>query len=110
MTPESDDNFVILEHPALPPGKSNVSNNRWCDTGYFAALGIPFLRGRDFSSNQRPGHSTEIIISESFARQFFPREDPIRKHATTFNQTGSEIVGVVGDTRTDPGESADPMM
>jgi predicted permease len=106
----SNDNFVITEHPPLPLGQSNIANNRWCDTGYFAALGIPLLKGRNFSSNQRPGHSTEIIISDSFARQFFPGEDPIGKHMTTFNQTGSEIVGIVGDTRIDPGEPAHPMM
>ena len=106
----SNDNFVIIEHPPLPLGKNNIANNRWCDTGYFAALGIPFLKGRNFSNNQRPGHSTEIIISESFARQFFPGEDPIGKHMTTFNQTGSAIVGIVGDTRIDPGERAHPMM
>jgi len=106
----SNDNFVIIEHPPLPLGKNNIANNRWCDTGYFATLGIPFLKGRNFSNNQRPGHSTEIIISESFARQFFPGEDPIGKHMTTFNQTGSAIVGIVGDTRIDPGERAHPMM
>ena len=106
----SNDNFVIIEHPPLPLGKSNIANNRWCDTGYFAALGIPLLKGRNFSRNQRPGHSTEVIISESFARQFFPDEDPIGKHMTTFNQAGSEIVGVVGDTRIDPGEPVHPMM
>ena len=106
----SNDNFTILEHPPLPLGKSNVADNRWCDTGYFATLGIPFLKGRNFSSNQRNGHSTEIIITEAFARQFFPGEDPLGKHMTTFNQTGSEIIGIVGDTRTDPGETAHPMM
>ena len=106
----SNDNFVITEHPPLPLGKSNIANNRWCDSGYFAALGIPLLKGRTFSSSQRPGHSTEIIISDSFTRQFFAGEDPIGKHMTTFNQTGSEIVGIVGDTRIDPGEPAHPMM
>jgi len=106
----SNDNFVIIEHPPLPWGKNNIANNRWCDTGYFATLGIPFLKGRNFSNNQSPGHSTEIIISESFARQFFPGEDPIGKHMTTFNQTGSTIVGIVGDTRIDPGERVHPMM
>lgn len=106
----SDDGFVIVEHAPLPLGKTNVANNRWCDNGYFATLGIPLLKGRNFSSNQRPGHSTEIIISDSFARQFFPGEDPIGKHMTTYNQTGSEIVGIVGDTRTDPGELPHPMM
>ena len=106
--PASDDGFVIVEHPPLPLGKTNIANNRWCDNGYFATLGIPVHKGRRFSSNQRPGHSTEIIVSDSFARQFFPGEDPIGKHLTTFNQTGSEIVGIVGDTRTDPGEPPHP--
>lgn len=106
----SDDGFVIIEHPPLPVGQTNVANNRWCEPGYFATLRIPFLKGHNFSSNQRPGHSTEIIISESFARQFFPGEDPIGKHMTTYNQTGSEIVGIVGDTRTIPAEPAPPIM
>jgi predicted permease len=108
--PASDDGFVIIEHPPLPLGKTNISNNRWCDNGYFATLGIPLHKGRRFNNNQQPGHSTEIIVSDSFARQFFPGEDPIGKHMTTFNQTGSEIVGIVGDTRTDPGEPPHPMM
>jgi predicted permease len=108
--PASDDGFVIIEHPPLPLGKTNIANNRWCDNGYFATLGIPLHKGRRFNNNQQPGHSTEIIVSDSFARQFFPGEDPIGKHMTTFNQTGSEIVGIVGDTRTDPGEPPHPMM
>ncbi len=106
----SNDGFTIIEHPPLPLGQTNIANNRWCDAGYFNALGIPLLRGRTFSDTQRPGHSTEIVISEAFARQFFPGEDPIGKHMTTFNQTGSEIVGIVGDTRADLGEPAHPMM
>jgi len=105
-----DDNFTILEHPPLPPGAANVANNRWCDAAYFGTLGIPFIKGHNFDSNQRPGHSTEIIISESFARQYFPGENPIGKHMTSFNQTGSEIVGVVGDTRFAPRYPADPVM
>ena len=105
-----DDVFTILEHPPLPPGTTNVAYNRWCDAGYFATFGIPFLRGHSFDNNQRPAHSTEIIVSDSFARQFFPGEDPIGKHMTTFNQTGSAIVGVVGDTRTGPGEPPHPVM
>ncbi|HEY6845640.1 MAG TPA: FtsX-like permease family protein [Terracidiphilus sp.] len=105
-----DDGFTILEHPPLPLGKTNDANNRWCDAGYFAALGIPLLKGHTFSSNQRPGHSTQIIISDAFARQFFPNEDPIGKHMTTYNQTGSEIVGIVGDTRTSPAEPPPPIM
>ncbi|MGB6690886.1 MAG: ABC transporter permease [Terracidiphilus sp.] len=105
-----DDNFTILEHPPLPLGSAIVANNRWCDAGYFATLGIPFLKGRNFDNNQRPGHSTQIVISDSFARQFFPGEDPIGKHMTTFNQTGSEIVGVVGDTRFGPGQPEGPIM
>ena len=105
-----DDGFTILEHPPMPKGTTDVAHNRWCDSGYFATLGIPFLKGRNFSDNQRPGHSTEIIISASFAHQFFPGEDPIGKHMTTFNQTGSEIVGIVGDTRFGPGDPMMPIM
>jgi predicted permease len=106
-----DSGFTIVEHPPLPPGKGTVAIHRWAEPGYFAAIGIPLLRGHTFDANQRPGHETEVIITESFARQFFPGEDPIGKHLHTDFPSGTcEIVGIVGDTQFSIGEPARPMM
>ena len=106
-----DNGFTIVEHPPLPLGKGTFALHRWADPGYFAAIGIPLLRGRTFDENQRPGHATEAIISNAFARQFFPGEDPIGKHLSkSYNKHVYEIVGIVGDTQADIGEPPRPMM
>jgi putative ABC transport system permease protein len=105
-----DSGFSIPEHPAPPKGKLLYALHRWADPGYFAAMGIPILRGHTFDGTQQPGHATEVIISEAFARQYFPGEDPIGKHLRTQGQHPFEIVGVAGDTRFSAGEAAQPMM
>ena len=105
-----DTGFVVVEHPQPPPGQRTNAIHRWVDPGYFQAIGIPFLSGRTFADNQRPGHSTEVIISESFSKQIFPGENPVGKHLRTVSTGQYEIVGIVGDTQFSVGDAAQPMM
>jgi putative ABC transport system permease protein len=104
-----DDGFEVMEHPALPADQRPYAIHRWVDPGYFAAIGIPIQRGRTFDWNQQFGHATEIIISESFARRYFPGENAVGKHLS-LDDRPREIVAVAGDTRFAPGESAKPLM
>jgi putative ABC transport system permease protein len=105
-----DDGFTIAEHPPLPQGKGNLAIFRWADPGFFTAMGIPILRGRTFGDDQKLDHANEVVISDSFAKQFFPGEDPIGKHLrVTDRKQPSVIVGVVGDTRFSIGEPPQPM-
>jgi putative ABC transport system permease protein len=102
--------FNIVEHPALPKGSGLFAIARWNDPGYFAAMGIPFLRGHTFDDGQKLDRANEVIISDSFAKKFFPGEDPIGKHILRGDQkTENVIVGVVGDTRFALGEAPRPM-
>jgi putative ABC transport system permease protein len=105
-----DNGFVIQEHPPLPQGTVQYALHRWADPGYFAAIGIPILRGHTFDDNQRPGHATQVVITDAFARRYFPGEDPIGKHLRTEGNRPYEIVGVAGDTRITVGEPFKPMM
>ncbi len=58
-------------------------------------------RGRDFTLRDRPDTPATVIINESFAKLYFPGEDPVgHKLITGMGQKISEIVGVVGDTHT----------
>lgn len=115
---DGDGRVIIAEHPPLPQGQSLLAIVRWADPSYFAAIKIPFLRGRSFGSDQRLDGAKEAIVSAEFARQFFPNEDPIGKHLIGFlafgrgiYENGSyEIVGVVGDTRYELAEPPEPMM
>ena len=98
-----DSSFTIVEHPPLPRGTGVWALNRTADPGYFAAMGIPLLRGRTFNDSLRLDQANEIIISNIFAKKYFPGEDPLGKHLQTDEKTYT-VVGVVGDTRYAIGE------
>jgi predicted permease len=104
-----DSGFRITEHPPLPQGQSQYARTLFIDPGYFSAMGIPIVHGRIFGENQRPGHPTEIIVSETFVRQYFPGEDPLGRHIHKAQHI-YEIVGVCGDTRHHVSEPAAPAM
>jgi predicted permease len=106
-----DESFKIVEHPPTPQGQGLFAIYRYCDPGYFAAMSIPILRGHTFDDGQIFDHANEAIVSESFAKKFFPGEDPIGKHIRfpeqkTAGVNASVVVGVVGDTRYSIGEQA----
>jgi putative ABC transport system permease protein len=68
---------------------------------YFTTMGIP-VRGRAFTDADREGALPVAIISESFARRFWPNETPIGKRiGYPYESPWLTIVGVVPDTRQD---------
>jgi predicted permease len=98
-----DSRFSIPEHPAPPPGTMLDAVVRGADPGYFSAIEIPLVRGRSFDSNERLENARSIIVSESFAHQYFPNEDPVGKHVKALDFQGVPpegflVVGVVGNT------------
>ncbi len=106
-----DFGFTVVEHPPLPPGSGIIAITRGADSGYFQAMGIPFLRGRTFNPNLRLEQANEIVISDMLAKKYFPGEEPIGKHIKIgFTGKTYTIVGVVGDTRYDIGEPPKEMM
>jgi putative ABC transport system permease protein len=67
-------------------------------------MGIPIVRGRGFTADDRAGGQRVLLLTETAARQFFPNEDPIGKHVTFgWGRNGvrlqGDIVGVVGDVK-----------
>jgi predicted permease len=67
---------------------------------YFAALEIPFLRGRGFTA-QDDAHAPQVaIVNQTFAHRFFPNDEVLGKQITFRSDKRTvEIVGVVADTR-----------
>ncbi|HEX8710657.1 MAG TPA: ABC transporter permease [Terracidiphilus sp.] len=105
-----DFSFRVAEHPPLPQGKGTFAINRSVDPLYFAAMGIPILRGHTFDDGQTFDHVNETIINQSFAQKYFPNEDPIGKHLLLMGGTKPyTIVGVVGDIRYSIGVPPEPM-
>jgi putative ABC transport system permease protein len=68
---------------------------------YLKTMGIPLLQGRFFTDQDKDGSPVTVIINQSFARRFFPDEDPIGKHilGAGAQPQSREIIGVVGDIR-----------
>ena len=72
------------------------------DPGYFPTVGIPILRGQNFSERVDPLDSRKVIINETFASRFWPDKDPVgrfiqlvdRDHSTT---EVAQVVGMVPD-------------
>ncbi len=96
--------FTVEGRPAPPPGTGPSTNVRVADAGYFGALGVPLLRGRNFSDAEQSEARHVVLISQSFARQYFGGEDPVGKRVSVemFDKPDpTEIVGVVGDARYD---------
>jgi putative ABC transport system permease protein len=74
--------------------------------GFFAALGVPIIAGRDFDDNDRRGGEPVVIISQSVAQQMFPGQDAVNRHIMWTDQVMSfifvskgprRVVGVAAD-------------
>ncbi|HXW54459.1 MAG TPA: ABC transporter permease [Candidatus Cybelea sp.] len=64
--------------------------------GYFQTMGIPLLRGRDFSSSEDKEGSRVTIINEALARRLWNTEDPLGRRISFHEEkVGMEIIGVV---------------
>jgi putative ABC transport system permease protein len=53
---------------------------RTVSPGFFAALGVPIIAGRDFSDADRRDAAPVVIISESVARRMFPSRDALNRN------------------------------
>ena len=70
---------------------------------YFAAMGIPILKGRPFQQTDTDTSSPVAIVDERFARAHWPNEDPIGQHIrwgrTAWGNPLMTVVGVVGSVK-----------
>jgi predicted permease len=67
--------------------------------GYFRTLGIPLIRGRDFSDEDRDASPPVAIVNERLASQLWPGQDPLGKRVKLFNTDFHQVVGIVRDTK-----------
>jgi predicted permease len=67
-------------------------------TGYFAAMGVGVLQGREFNDHdiQRPPQAMSMIVNQTAARELFPSGDALGRRVTAKDQS-YEIVGIVRD-------------
>ncbi len=89
--------------PAALPGEEANAAIRTVMPGYFRTLGIPLMRGRDFTSADNTADSPQrFIVNEAFVRKFLRDEDPLAQSISVYMATDNpygEIIGVAGDLK-----------
>ena len=96
-------NDFNLEIRPTPPGEAaEVAEFASVSPEYFRTLGIPLLKGRYLSEQDKTDAPRVAVVSETFAKRYFPNEDPIGMRLKLGGCTECEwttIVGVVGDVK-----------
>jgi predicted permease len=88
---------MITEGKEPPPsGKEPVCDMNTVTPGFFHALGIRLLRGRDFADSDRPGAPMVAIVNETMARKLWPNQDPIGRRICAVDSEQREWLEVVG--------------
>ncbi|HSL54669.1 MAG TPA: ABC transporter permease [Pyrinomonadaceae bacterium] len=94
-----DGNFLINNNPA----RQGHASYRLASSGYFAAMGIPLLRGRTFDATDQANAPNAAVVSQSFVKKYFPNEEVIGQTIQFGNMDSDlrllHVVGVVGDVR-----------
>jgi predicted permease len=93
----------IEGRPALAPTDLPRAGARPVSAGYFAAMGMPILRGRGFTPQDRADSPPVAVISETMAQRFFGSQDPVGQRIKR-GPAGSPapwmtVVGVLADAR-----------
>ena len=86
--------------PAPQPGEELGATWTAVTPDYFSAMQMVLLKGRGFTSADGPGNANVTVIDQTFARQFWPNEDPIGQKLTFGPQhVVCTIVGVENDVK-----------
>jgi putative ABC transport system permease protein len=98
-----------IGRPAKDPAEVHDAPFQIVSPGYFRAMRIPLLRGRDFTEQDTPQAPLVTIVNQALVRRFFPNEDPIGKKlfietlVSGRQELGPpvawEIIGVVGTVK-----------
>jgi predicted permease len=89
---------VILEAGTETRRQNQTASLRYVTPGYFDALAIPLRQGRNLDPRDTGDRPPVALVSESFARRYWPGEDPVGRRFTFAFQERT-VVGVVGEVR-----------
>jgi putative ABC transport system permease protein len=106
--PLSGDNVNVgfeIEGRPNAPGAEPAEYMAVATPGFFHALRIPIVSGREFSASDSTESEPVIVINKAFARKYFGDENPLGKKIRpgisdgTFKNRMSEVIGVVGSVK-----------
>jgi predicted permease len=95
-----DARLVAEGQSQIEAGQNPMLNAEVVSPDYFRALGVRVLKGRALDDTDRKGALPVVVISQSAAAYFWPRQDPIGKRFVyPPEDLALTVVGVVDDTR-----------
>ncbi|HEV3196582.1 MAG TPA: ABC transporter permease, partial [Bryobacteraceae bacterium] len=91
--------FQVEGQPPADPGKMPGANYTVACPNYFRTMGIPVLKGREFTQRDTLTAPGVIVINETMAHKFWPKDDPVGRAIRLGGADGPRltVVGVVGD-------------
>ena len=95
------DPISIAGHP-VPPGDVFFSSLNSVSAHYFETIGTRLVRGRFIDGRDTPTSQHVAVISEAFARKYFPNEEALGQHFGIGDASHAgdyEIVGIVEDAK-----------
>jgi len=88
--------ITIRRDPAAAPQQATTSV-AFISPDYFKTMGIPLVRGREFTSRDHSHPSRPVIVNENFVRTYVTSGDPVGSRVMSFNTT-YEIIGIARDS------------
>ena len=96
-------NISVEGVPDPPPDQRSDVIFRAIGPGYVGTMGIPIIRGRDFTDQDKADSKDVVVISEKTAQHFWPGQDSIGRRlkpgSSTSNTPWREVIGIVKDVR-----------
>jgi putative ABC transport system permease protein len=98
----NNSSVIMIDGRALAPGENPpVPGWNIIDGGYFEAMGIPLLSGRNISDGDGPDSMRVVLVDQFMARKYWPGGDPIGSRLHGFDSKDMfTVVGVVGSVKT----------
>jgi predicted permease len=95
--------FAVEGHAPISNAEADTVYYQEIGPNYFHTMGIPIIRGRDFSKYDSLSASGVVMVSESFARRYWPGRDPVGKRIRYGGADSSnpwlQVIGVVGNVK-----------
>jgi putative ABC transport system permease protein len=96
-------NISVEGVPDPPPDQRPDIIFRAIGPGYVGTMGIPIIRGRDFTDQDKADSKDVVVIGEKTAQHFWPGQNPIGRRlkpgSSTSNTPWREVIGIVKDVR-----------
>ena len=92
--------YLVPGQPAPPAGQEQKTLENAIDPHYLATVGLPLIRGRNFTHADGPQSPPVLLVNRTLAERLWPGEDPLgRQLELPDAKVTASVVGVVGDAK-----------